>query len=124
MEKLFIEGRFFFGKIGADNLLLIIIGIEHFILFGLKFAEERRFRRIWLYLWEGVFFIGYGFFNDIYRFKALRPYILQYATNFVHVNAFAIMLFGLPLLVKITIDIHNLIIERRKTRYVRFDKRN
>ena len=122
MEKLIIESRYFFGKLGVDNLLLILIGLEHFILFGLKWVEERRFRRIWLYLWEGVFFVGYGFFNDIYRFKALRPFILQYATNFVHVNAFAIMLFGLPLLIKITMDIHNLIIERRRTRYVRFKR--
>lgn len=119
MEKIFIEGRFFFGKLGVDNLLLIIIGVEHFMLFSLKWVEERHYKRIWLYLWQGMFFIGYGFFNDIYRYKTLRPLILSYAKNFVHVNAIAIMIFGLPLLVKITMDIHNIIIERRKTRYVR-----
>lgn len=119
MEKIFIEGRFFFGKIGVDNLLLIIIGMEHFLLFYLKWAEERRYKRIWLYLWQGLFFVGYGFFNDVYRYKAIRPFILSYARNFVHVNALAVMIFGLPLLIKITFDIHNLIIERRKTRYVR-----
>lgn len=119
MEKIFIGSRFFFGKIGADNLLLIIIGIEHFILFGLKRMEERQYSRVWLYLWYGVFFTGVGIFNDIYRFKAIRPYILKYAVNFVHANSFVIIFFGLPILIWITWDIHNIIIERRKTRYVR-----
>lgn len=119
MDKKFIETAFFFGKIGVDNLLLIILGIEHLALFFVKRGEGQPYRRVWLYLWEGVFFIGYGFFNDIYRFKLLRPFLLNVGANFVFINSFAILLFGLPLFIKITIDIQRILTDRRKTKYVR-----
>ena len=119
MDKKFIETAAFFGKVGADNLLLILIGIEHVVLFTLKWTEGKHYTRLWLYLYEGIFFLGYGFFNDIYRFKFLRSYILEFSMNFVFVNSFAILLFGIPLLIRISLDIQRIIIERRKTRYVR-----
>lgn len=119
MDKKFIETAAFFGKVGADNLLLILIGIEHVVLFTLKWSEGKHYRRLWLHLYEGAFFIGYSFFNDIYRFKAVRPFILEYSMNFVYINSFAILIFGLPLLIRISLDIQNIIVERRKTRYVR-----
>lgn len=119
MDKKFVETAAFFGKVGADNLLLMLIGIEHIVLFVLKWFEGKHYRRLWLYLYEGAFFIGYSFFNDIYRFKAVRPFILEYSMNFVYINSFAILIFGLPLLIRISLDIQNIIVERRKTRYVR-----
>ena len=70
MDKKFVETAAFFGKVGADNLLLMLIGIEHIVLFVLKWSEGKHYRRLWLYLYEGAFFIGYSFFNDIYiRYK-------------------------------------------------------
>ena len=119
MDKKFIETAAFFGKVGADNILLMLIGVEHIILFALKWTEGKHYTRLWLYLYEGIFFLGYGFFNDIYRFKFLRSYILEFSMNFVFVNSFAILLFGIPLLIRISLDIQRIIIERRKTRYVR-----
>ena len=119
MDKKFIETAAFFGKVGADNLLLILIGVEHVVLFALKWNEGKHYTRLWLYLYEGVFFIGYGLFNDIYRFKVFRPWLLTYSYNFAYVNSFAILIFGLPLLIRISLDIQRIIIERRKTRYVR-----
>lgn len=119
MDKKFVESAYYFGKVGADNALLMLIGAEHIILFALKYSEGRHYKRPWLYLYEGVFFIGYGFFNDIYRFKGMRTWLLSYSTNFVYVNSLAILIFGIPLLIRIALDIQNIIIERRKTRYVR-----
>jgi len=118
MDKKLIETFAYFGKIGADNLLLALIGIEHIILFALKWSEGRHYTRLWLYLYEGLFFIGYAIFNDIYRIKIFRPYLLEYSMNFVYVNSFAILIFGVPLLIRISLDIQNIIIQRRKTRYV------
>ena len=122
MDKKFIESVAFFGKIGADNAILILLGIEHLLLFALKWNEGQHYRRLWLYLYEAVFFLGYGFFNDIYRFKMFRPIILEYGVNFVYVNSVAILIFGTPLLIKISLDIQRIIIERRRTRYVKQSK--
>ena len=122
MDKKFIESFAFFGKIGADNALLMMIGLEHIILFFLKWSDGRHYKRLWLYLYEGLFFIGYGFFNDIYRFKFVRPWLLSVSYNFAYVNSFAVLIFGVPLLIRISLDIQNIIVERRKTRYVGFKK--
>ena len=118
MDKKFVESFAFFGKIGADNALLILIGVEHIILFALKYSEGRHYKRLWLYLNEGAFFIGYGLFNDVYRVKFVRPWLLSWSYNFAYVNSFAILIFGIPLLIRISLDIQNIIIERRKTKYV------
>lgn len=119
MDKKLVESLTYIGKIGVDNALLILLGIEHLVLFWLKWLEGQHYKRIWLYVYEGVFFIGYGFFNDIYRMKALRKIILNYSLNFVYINSIAILIFGLPLLVRISLDIQNILIARRKTRYVK-----
>ena len=122
MDKKFIESFAYLGKFGIDNALLMLIGLEHIILFALKWSEGRHFKRLWLYLYEGLFFVGYGFFNDIYRVKLIRPWLLSWSYNFAYVNSFAILIFGIPLLIRITLDIQNIIAERRKTRYVGFKK--
>lgn len=119
MDKKFVESLSYAGKIGVDNALLILLGVEHIILFWLKWSEGCRYKRLWLYLYEGIFFVGYGIFNDIYRFKAFRGFILSYSANFLYINSLAILLFGLPLLIRISLDIQHLVIERRKTRYVK-----
>lgn len=123
MEKKLLDSLGYVGKLGADNLLLAILGIEHLILFYLKMSDGgAHYKRYWLSLYEAIFFLGYAIFNDIYRFKALRGIILTYSNNFLYINSTAILLFGIPLLIRISIDIQSLIIARSKTKYVKKDK--
>jgi len=120
MEKKLIDSISYVGKLGADNLLLAILGIEHLILFYLKMSDGgTHYKRYWLSLYEAIFFIGYAIFNDIYRVKALRSFLLTYSNNFIYINSTAILLFGIPLLIRISIDIQSLIIARSKTKYVK-----
>ena len=75
MEKFSSEVPFYLGKVGVDNFLLIVVGLLFFVLYALK-RQEARYARLNIYVSAGVFFSLYGFFYDIYRIKAFRPYLL------------------------------------------------
>jgi hypothetical protein len=76
MEAITIENAVFYGKVGADNLLLIVVGGLFFVLYGLK-RQEQNFARLKIDLSCGFFFLVWGFCNDIYRFKPLRNFLLM-----------------------------------------------
>lgn len=75
-----IDGySFYVGKLGADNLLLICVGLLFFLLYWLK-KHDGQYERLKLYFWAGFFFSFYGFFYDLYRIKPLRPYLIYHFT--------------------------------------------
>lgn len=75
MENTIIENAIYFGKIGADNFLLMLVGVLFFVLYGMK-RVEAAYERLHIYLAAGAFFTLYSLLNDMYRVKALRPYLL------------------------------------------------
>lgn len=64
----------FSGKLGAENVILIIIGILHLVIFAQRRQDLKKYHRLWLHLWEGVFFCGYGFLYDLYRYRVFLDY--------------------------------------------------
>lgn len=96
------ENILFYGKIGADNLLLMLVGLLHMLIWlkkrhsGLKRMREE--------LFEAVFFLGYGLLHDLYRFKAIRPFILS-NRSFTLYNTIILVLLLLPLYVQLLSDI-------------------
>lgn len=77
METTPIENAVYFGKVGADNLLLIVVGLLFLVLYLLK-RQEGNFARLKVDLCNCFFFLTWGFFNDIYRFKPLRNFLLMH----------------------------------------------
>ena len=76
METLSTDYAIFYGKVGADNLLLMLVGVLFFVLYALK-RQEAHYDRLKIYLCSGLFFVFYGFSCDLYRLKFLRPFLLS-----------------------------------------------
>lgn len=75
MENISFEFSIYVGKVGVDNLLLMIVGVLFLVLYILK-RQEARYDRLNIYLYSSFFFLVYGFCYDIYRLKALRKYLI------------------------------------------------
>ena len=103
------------GKLGTDNALLILTGLLFFVLFYLK-RREAMYDRLWLYFWCGVFFMGYGFLDDAYRIRLLRPILLGHWRNFALWRSLILFVTLLPLYIKLTHDIAAIIIRNIRQR--------
>ena len=100
------DAPIYFGKLGADNLLLMLCGALHLVAYWLKSGQGRRLDAM-----EGVFFLVYGFTHDLYRFKPLRPYLLI-NHSFVVYRSIVLCACLLPVYIQLVIDIHALLIKR------------
>lgn len=67
------------GKIGVDNLLLIVVGLLYLAAY---YQTQRDHADADLHWRSAVFFLVYGFTFDIYRLKSLRSYLLFCGLNF------------------------------------------
>lgn len=83
----------FWDKLGVENLLLIVTGVLYFVLFLLK-RQEGHYHRLYLYCWNGIFFIGYGLAFDIFRYRWFRYHYFQWFKN---VLAWRIVIIGVLL---------------------------
>lgn len=53
----------------------MLVGALFLTLYLVK-RQECKYDRLNIYLYSSFFFLVYGFFHDIYRFKPLRQYLL------------------------------------------------
>jgi uncharacterized membrane protein YGL010W len=120
MENKTIETTLFYGKIGVDNLLLMSVGLLYLAVYALK-RQEGNFQRLHVDLSAGLFFLLWGFSLDLYRFKALRPYLL-YNFSFQPFKTLALVVTLLPLYISLLESLIRIIKARRtqkrkKTRF-------
>lgn len=105
----FTENAIFFGKLGADNLLLMAVGVLHLIIWWMM--RNRGYHRIRAELYRGIYFIGWGFLHDLYRYKAIRIYFL-YNRSFVLFQIVTLFVFLLPVYIQLIGDIKRLFKQR------------
>lgn len=96
------ENILYFGKLGADNLLLMLVGLLHLLIWVRKRKEG--FRRLRAKLFEAIFFLGYGFTHDLYRYKPLRP-LLLYDMNYTTYRIIILLVLLIPLYIQLLSDI-------------------
>ena len=75
MENISFEFSFYYGKVGVDNFLLMLVGALFLALYLIK-RQECKYDRLNIYLYASFYFLVYGFLHDIYRFKPLRKFLL------------------------------------------------
>ena len=95
----------FYGKIGADNLLLILVGVLH-LLIWLKRRKDG-LRRIRQELCEAIFFIGYGLAIDLYRYQFLRKHLVL-SGNFTIYKITILIALLTPLYIQLIGDVKRL----------------
>lgn len=110
MENTVIENAIFYGKIGVDNLLLMLVGLLFFVLALLR-RKDAAPDILRIALASGAFFCLYGFGNDLYRYKLLRPYLLI-NQNFQPFRTLIVLASLLPLYVCLIDSIVRLIYKR------------
>ena len=79
MESGFNEFPVYVGKIGIDNIFLIIVGLLYFVVY---LQTHRGHADADLHWRTAVFFMIYGLTFDLYRLKSLRPLLLFGSKNF------------------------------------------
>ena len=79
MENQLTAFSLYSGKIGLDNLLLIVVGLLYLAAY---YQTQRDHADADLHWRSAVFFIVYGFTFDLYRLKSLRQYLLFGGLNF------------------------------------------
>ena len=99
------QNMLYFGKLGADNLLLILVGVLHLFIWLKK--RKSGYRRMREELFEAIFFVGYGLIKDAYRIKAIRPYLI-WNWNFVLYQSLIVFALLLPLYIQLIGDIKRL----------------
>ena len=97
MESTVVESTFFYGKVGVDNLLLILVGLLFVVLAALR-RHDAATDSLRIAQASGAFFLCYGFTNDLYRFKPLRAYLLV-NQNYQPFRTFVLLASLLPLYV-------------------------
>jgi len=110
LNKLLLNG-IFWGKIGIENLLLLITGILYIILFCLK-RQEDHWHRLHLYLANGVFFCCYALLYDFFRYNWFRRAYFSSFTNVLFWRILLIGVFLMPVYVLLVRDIGAIIKKR------------
>ena len=116
MENEIDKFSLYIGKIGVDNLLLMAVGALYLLVYYLTQRDHADADLHWR---TAIFFLIYGFTFDLYRMKALRPFLLLNSLNFQLYRS-AVLMFSLLFLYDGLV--HTLISrwrERRKTRRVK-----
>ena len=119
MENSTIEGFFFFGKIGVDNLLLMLVGALCLLIYVLASDEASRYHKH-IILAAAFFFSTWGFFLDAFRYKFLRRYLL-FGGNFQLYKTVCLVVTLLPLYLTLFEYLTHLLsarYKRRKTRHL------
>lgn len=107
----------FIEKIGIDNLLLILVGVLFFVLLALKHRYQHgQYHRLRLDVFLGIYFVVYGFGNDLYRFVPLRNYLLLHTQNYLRYRLVILFVTVLPLYYQLITDIFRLYRAHHKTR--------
>ena len=78
LERTLASVSLYTGKIGIDNLLLIVVGLLYFYVY----YQNRQAPLADLHWRTAIFFLVYGFTFDLYRLKSLRQYLLFGGMNF------------------------------------------
>lgn len=90
MENILTEfPSFYSGKIGLDNLLLMVVGCLYWIVYR-RFQQEPTAH---LHKRTALFFFFYGFLFDLYRVKSLRFALLMHSQNFQMFRTVLLILF-------------------------------
>lgn len=78
MENQLTAFSLYSGKIGLDNLLLMIVGGLYYVVY----SQNKTAACADLHWRTAVFFVVYGFAFNLYRIKSLRPHLLFGSLNF------------------------------------------
>lgn len=89
LERTLASLSLYTGKIGIDNLLLIVVGILYFCVY----RQNRQAPLADLHWRTAVFFLGYGVLYDLFRIKELRIYLLLHTQNFWLFRSLLLFLF-------------------------------
>jgi hypothetical protein len=112
-----MEFSIFSNKIGIENIILMVVGMLHLIVFVLRFKDVRKYHRLYLHLWEGLFFLGYGFCYDLFRYKfVLQVLLVRWGFNNLLAWRMSILFFFLlPVYGTLIRDVLILILHRQTT---------
>ena len=91
MENEIDSFTIYIGKIGIDNFLLMAVGALYLLVY---FQTQRDHADADLHWRTAIFFLIYGFTFDLYRLKALRPFLLLNSKNFQLYRS-AVLMFSL-----------------------------
>lgn len=99
-----MESVFYFGKIGADNAILLLIGGLFFVRFFL--------RKLSIDGASAFFFVTLALFHDLYRVQSLRGFLLLHTMNFQKWEIFVLVWAALPLYICLLGDISQYVIKK------------
>ena len=89
MEEFLTEFSIYSGKIGLDNLLLMIVGALYYYVYH----QNKTAPFAHLHKRTALFFCLYGFLFDLYRLKSLRWLLLMRTENFQAFKTLLLLLF-------------------------------
>lgn len=97
----------------------MLVGVLFFVLLALKHRYQHgHYQRLRLDVFLGIFFIVYGFGNDLYRFVPLRNVLLLHSQNFLRFRLVILFLTVFPLYYQLISDICRLYRANHKTRRI------
>lgn len=108
IEALTIKSPYI-GKLGLDNLLMMLAGVLYFVLYALYMREGKHWRRLRLYLYQGMFYLVFGFAWDLYRVESLRTALLMNGLNYLPYRLGVLLLALGPVIVELVSSIKALL---------------
>ena len=101
----------YLGKIGLDNAMLMLSGVLYLILYALA-MRQRYWQQSRLYLFQGMFYILFGFAWDLYRVESLRTVLLIEGLNYLPYRLGVLLLALGPVIIELVSSIKALLTKR------------